>query len=60
MDPNTGEGDAVVSAEDVKVLLPNKLEPAPVDAAVTVAGSKDGDLPKLKKLVSFFETGVVA
>jgi hypothetical protein len=49
-----------VSAEDVRVLLPNNIEPAPVDAGVTAAGSKDGDLPKLKKPVSFFETGVVA
>jgi len=51
--------DPVGAAEDVSALLPNKLEPAPIDAGVTVAGSEDGGLPKLKKLVSFFETGVV-
>lgn len=61
-DPNAGEGDddGVVAAAGVVVLLPNKLEPAPVDAGATVAGSEDVVLPKLNELVSDFETGVVS
>jgi hypothetical protein len=60
-DPNAEE--AVLAAEDVIVLLPNKVGPAPVDAGVRVAGSEgdnDGVLPKLNKLVSLFEAEVVA
>jgi hypothetical protein len=58
-DPNVGEGDAVVAVEGVIVPIPNKLEPARAYAGVTVVGSEGGGLPKLKKLASFVETGVV-
>lgn len=55
VDPNA-EG-AVLAAEDVDVLLPNRVGPAPVDAGVRVAdseGEDDGILPKLKRPVSLF------